>query len=597
MRHILPINIHDLIHKRTIESERIEYKADWNPEDILHTLCAFANDFHNLGGGYVIVGVAEENGRPVLPPKGLSPEKIDHIQKELLRLGKNAISPTYHTITDMYEISGKTVLVLWAVAGEQRPYKCKVSLSKDKPEYAYYIRKHSSTIKAVGSDEQELISLANKIPFDDRYCQFATLDDLEPYLMREFLVEVGSELASQAKHLSTEELAVRMNVVGGVPEVLFPKNVGLLFFNSQPEKFFPAMQIDVVYFPDGAGGDSFEEKVFQGPLGRITQDALNYIKNHYVKEVVVKHADKAQAQRFFNFPFSAIEEAVVNAVYHRSYEERNPIEIRIDKEELTVLSYPGPDRSISLERLQQGRAVSRRYRNRRIGEFLKELELTEGRATGIPKIFRVMAENGSPKPVFETDDERTYFMIRLPIHQGSLVEATPQVNDQVSVEVETLTALLKASQNMLSKKQMMQALNLKNMNIFNRLYLNPALKKGLICMSIPDKPTSPKQLYGLSNGVLQLNERSMPTPQVNDQVTPQDTNQVRLLLAVLQNASQALSKQQIMQQLDLKDVKHFRRLYLVPALEQGLIAMTIPDKPKSRNQKYRLISSSVKEKP
>ena len=42
--------------------------------------------------------------------------------------------------------------------------------------------------------------------------------------------------------------------------------------------------------------------------------------------------------------------------------------------------------------LRAGRAVSRRYRNRRIGEFLKELDLTEGRSTGIPKILREMTD-------------------------------------------------------------------------------------------------------------------------------------------------------------------------------------------------------------
>ena len=64
MINTLPINIDDLLHRRTVESERIEYKASWNPETVLHTLCAFANDFHNLGGGYVVIGVAEENGSP-----------------------------------------------------------------------------------------------------------------------------------------------------------------------------------------------------------------------------------------------------------------------------------------------------------------------------------------------------------------------------------------------------------------------------------------------------------------------------------------------------------------------------------------------------
>jgi ATP-dependent DNA helicase RecG len=45
----LPINLDDLLRQRTIEGERVEYKAGWNPEVVLHTICAFANDFHNLG--------------------------------------------------------------------------------------------------------------------------------------------------------------------------------------------------------------------------------------------------------------------------------------------------------------------------------------------------------------------------------------------------------------------------------------------------------------------------------------------------------------------------------------------------------------------
>lgn len=56
------------------------------------------------------------------------------------------------------------------------------------------------------------------------------------------------------------------------------------------------------------------------------------------------------------------------------------------------------------------------FLNRRIGEFLKELDLTEGRSTGIPKILKVMAANGSPAPLFETDDERASFVVRLPVH-------------------------------------------------------------------------------------------------------------------------------------------------------------------------------------
>ena len=45
----LPINIADLLHKKVVESARIEYKQDWNPEPIVHTICAFANDIDNWG--------------------------------------------------------------------------------------------------------------------------------------------------------------------------------------------------------------------------------------------------------------------------------------------------------------------------------------------------------------------------------------------------------------------------------------------------------------------------------------------------------------------------------------------------------------------
>ena len=70
-----------------------------------------------------------------------------------------------------------------------------------------------------------------------------------------------------------------------------------------------------------------------------------------------------------------------------------------------------------MEAVQKGMSLrSRRYRNRRLGEFLKELDLTEGRATGIPTIQEELEANGSPAAMIETDEERTYFLIDIPCH-------------------------------------------------------------------------------------------------------------------------------------------------------------------------------------
>jgi ATP-dependent DNA helicase RecG len=60
---------------------------------------------------------------------------------------------------------------------------------------------------------------------------------------------------------------------------------------------------------------------------------------------------------------------VVNSVYHRGYDVREPAVVLIIHDELVVLSYPGPDRSVRLEQLRLGKAMPRRYQERWYGRF------------------------------------------------------------------------------------------------------------------------------------------------------------------------------------------------------------------------------------
>lgn len=188
----------------------------------------------------------------------------------------------------------------------------------------------------------------------------------------------------------------------------------------------------------------------------------------------------------------------MNAVYHRSYEIREPIEVRITPEELVVLSFPGPDRSIRMEDLRAGRAVSRRYRNRRIGEFLKELDLTEGRSTGVPKILRVMQANGSPVPVFETDDERSSFLIRLPVHAGFAGKAVQQVGTKLGLSEDQVLVLANCAEAS-SITELMALAGRANRTKFREAMLNPLLETGLVEMTQPDSPRSPTQKYRLTD--------------------------------------------------------------------------------------------------
>lgn len=504
----LPINIQQLLNGQVVEWERLEFKEGWNPEAVLHTLCAFANDFNNWGGGYLVIGVEEKSGRPVLPPAGLEPNQIDAIQRKMIELG-HKLRPAYHPVMEPAVIEGRHVLVVWAPGGDMRPYQAPVSLAETNRESAYYIRRGSATVRAKGADEQELIGLANRVPFDDRVNTRAVVSDLQLTLIQNFLRDVRSDLLPESGKMPFIDLCRQMRVVGGPPESPLPINVGLLFFASDPTRFFPQAQIDVVLFPEGKGGDHFTEKTFEGPLGSMLREALAYLQSAVVVEHVRKRPDRAEAERYFNVPYAALEEALVNAVYHRSYQEREPIEVQVTPEEVTIASYPGPDRSISLDALRQGRAVAHRYRNRRIGEFLKELDLSEGRGTGIPKILQAMQRNGSAEPQFETDEDRSYFVARLPLRKepsstpqaekvtrsdlSTTSNGSPQATPQATPQA--LAAILQFCLQPRSATEIRQHLRLKDAKHFRKAHLEPAVTAGWLAMTLPDKPRSPLQRY------------------------------------------------------------------------------------------------------
>ena len=181
----LPIGINQLLNGKVVEWERIDFKKGWNPEDVVHSICAFANDMHNWGGGYIVIGVEEVKGTPMLPPIGIDIKDLDDIQKEVLNL-MHKIEPLPIVIPEPVEYMGKNILILWIPGGEARPYKAPIHLGAKEMQKAYFIRQGSVTKKATLQEEQVLLSLAAKIPFDDRICHSASLDDLSLLYIRDF---------------------------------------------------------------------------------------------------------------------------------------------------------------------------------------------------------------------------------------------------------------------------------------------------------------------------------------------------------------------------------------------------------------------------
>lgn len=531
----LPVNINDLVNGHTVEWERIEFKKGWNPEVVIRSMCAFANDINNWGGGYIIIGIDEKDDKPVLPPDGLAQNQIDPIQREIIQLG-HRISPTYYPIIQPYVLEDKHILVLWCPAGDNRPYQAPKTLGNGSA-YHYYIRVGSNSIQAEGDYLRQLLEQTARIPFDDRVNNRAALDDLDLGLIQAYLQEIKSDLYEESKTMPFAELCRAMLIAKGAVEDIRPVNAGLLFFNKEPERFFPRSWIELVWHKDNSS-TNYTEHYFKGPLHKQLRDVLSFLNTNIIGgEQVKKLPDKAESERFFKFPYAAVEEAISNAVYHKSYELDSPVEIQVWPDKMEILSYPAAMPPVNkAEMCSKRRIIARQYRNRRIGDFLKELHLTEGRGTGFPTIYDAMERNGSPKPVFDSDDS-SYVLVTLPAHPaadiqtGNEVSYTEnqlsfnsvedivafcnqvgnQVGNQVSNQVSNqandviteqvhakVKNILSVATTWISREDIFNKIGLSNQSKNRKKYIDPLIDLAWIEMKYPENKTNPAQTYKIT---------------------------------------------------------------------------------------------------
>lgn len=556
---IFQLNIEDLLNKRKVESNRIEFKRGWNPSDIYQTICAFANDYENLGGGYILVGVEQdENGVAKRPVKGLSLAEIDKIQREMV--GYDAkIKPAYVTRVEVAEVDERHILAIWAPARNNRPYSVPENVvAKQVSNTKFYIRSKSSTIEAKGEILHELFDMANNTPFDERGNANVTIDDISPVLVYDHLKRIRSKLVESFDAKKLIDTLDAMELLTGPSEDRMIKNVAAMMFCDHPEKFFPVTQAEIVIFPEGSEENPdlmIETQKIVGPVPSIIRETLAYLKSNVIKQKIIKPENTAESEKITNYPYQAFEEAVVNAFYHRNYQEREPVEITIEPDRVEILSHAGPDRSISDEAIKQARRLrTRKYRNRRLGDFLKELDLSEGRATGIPTIQKHLKLNGSSPAVIETDNDRTYFLMIIPCRKGF---EKPEVNAGDIIDSTKL-------------EQVLGQMYVQVKEIVNQCDISDKTRLGQIL----------GQIY------VQVWSKSRSKSSICEFVS--DTINILCLLKNEDLSANALNKA-----VKFGATKDLKRKILMPLIDLGYIAMTNPDKPTSSKQAYQLTDIGI----
>ena len=243
----------------------------------------------------------------------------------------------------------------------------------------------------------EHINIGNQSAFDDIGNKKATPEDVSTILLRDYLTETNNPLAHEIESLSLMQVLERMNLLDISPGQTLIKNVALLMFSYHPERFFPATQINVTLYPQGTG--NIEHKQFNGAVHIALRNVLDYLKYMVVRKYIHKPKDEAHSIVVYNYPYTFIEQCLVNVCLCNNYEMPIPMEVIIYPEYIEIISSGESSKQV----------------NPRLREFFKELHLTNNTEFDIKGINQQQKNNGSPNIIIEANNAQQN-IIRIPCH-------------------------------------------------------------------------------------------------------------------------------------------------------------------------------------
>ena len=267
----------------------------------------------------------------------------------------------------------------------------------------------------------------------------------------------------------------------------------LLLFCKYPQAYFPQLCITAVVLPGddigdiGGYGERFvDNKRIEGNLPEMLDQALAFVrKNMRIKTIINPNSGKREDRT--DYPIIAVREALLNTLVHRDYSihtEGMPIQILMYPDRIEIRNPGGIYGRLRVDQLGKMQPDTR---NPVLVTALEVMGLTENRYSGIPTIRRSMKDFNLEDPVFA--DERGTFTVIL-YNRDSIRDNTSQ--REMTEKEEELLNFLKIPR---SRNEIAEHLGIGTIAYVMQTYINPLVEKGLVRLTIPEKPKSPKQRF------------------------------------------------------------------------------------------------------
>ena len=525
--------------------------------------------FANAAGGKVLVGV-DDTGSVV------GVEDSNALRARIQDLARNCDPPVQITV----EPVGR-VIVIQVGESEDKPVQC---------ADGFFARQGAVTQKLTQREVRDFFRSEGAIRFDLTPCpRFRYPDDFD----RERF-ETWIQLSNLTGEPVVEEVLVNLGVAERDGDTLRFRNAGVLFFAREPRRFFPDAYLTCILAKGGDRTYMLDRGDYgRGIVGDI-QDAMRFVDRN---TRTAHRIEGLKRDEISEYPRKAVREAITNAVMHRDwFFEGANVFVEVYSDRLEIVS-PG-SLPAGLAEADLGRRSVRR--NPLVSDLLHRIGYIEKAGTGIRRIREEAERHGCPEPTFTADRFFTVTFrprpdVRLVASEGDGQGAearTPPVSPPVGAPTPPVEP--SPPHETPHDGGITPPVDDPTPPV-EPLPPHETPHDGGITPPVddPTPPVEPLPPHETPHDGGTTPPVGDPTPPVDDPAPPvgdlappaeEKTHRVRLLLAL----SGEMSPAELRKALGLTDRRHFRKAYLTPLLREGLIEMTIPDKPHSNRQRYRL---------
>jgi len=446
------------------------------PTKLYDSLSSFSNQD---GGGIIIFGLAEKQRF-----KAVGVYDVQDLQHKVAEQCKQ-MQPAVRPLFTVCEFNG-AIIVSAEVPG--------VDIA-DRPVYYKGTGRNKGSFIRVGEADEPMSDYEiysydayhRRVRDDIRIAELAEVSQLDTMLIDGYITALKENKTNVAR-LSDNEILELMGIIReGKPTL-----VGVMCFSKYPQAAFPQLCITAVVIPGirmgetGIEGERFiANKRIEGTIGQMLDEAVMFVKrNMRVKTIIDdngKRNDKAE------YPVKAIREAILNALMHRDYSihtEGTPIRIEMYSDRIEIINVGGLYGRLTIDSIGK---IHSDTRNQTLTNILEIQKVAENRYSGIPTIRLEMDEYHLPEPIFES--KRGSFVVTL--HNN----ITEKIIQNYSIVGNSIEGFCKTPR---TRSEIAEYVG-KTQYYTVKTIINPLVEKGILKMTIPNKPKSRNQKYFYDN--------------------------------------------------------------------------------------------------